>query len=54
MEAGWGPKVRLTGGGGSGDPKNFVRPRAYAVDFYLNRQLAAQLKLLPVEGGGAS
>ena len=50
LEEGWGPTVRL-GGGGSGGGFPFSLPGAYAADLYLNDVLAAELTLLPVEGG---
>ncbi|MEI3363528.1 MAG: hypothetical protein V8R75_13855 [Oscillospiraceae bacterium] len=50
LEEGWGPTVRL-GGGGSGGGFPFSLPGAYAADLYLNDALAAELTLLPVEGG---
>jgi len=51
LESGWGPAVCVCGGGSSADPENFIRPEAFAADLYLNREKAAELTLLPVEGG---
>ena len=39
------------GGGGQGIGDLGPMPAAYAADLYLNRELAAELTLLPVEGG---
>lgn len=54
LEVGWGPEVWLSGGGSSGDPEHFTMPEAYAADLYINGEKAAELTLLPTEGGAAS
>lgn len=53
LENGWDDWIFLTGGGDSlagSDLEIYGLPRAYAVDLYLNGELAAELTLLP-EGG---
>ena len=53
LEPGWDDWIFLIGGGGGFAGKNldpYGLPRAYAVDLYLNSELAAELTLLP-EGG---
>lgn len=47
----WESPVFLGGGGSSVGEDPFARPSAYAVDFYANGEKAAELTLLPVEGG---
>ncbi|MGN0967692.1 MAG: M56 family metallopeptidase [Oscillospiraceae bacterium] len=55
LEEGWGPEVFLSGGGSyGGDPEYFIMPEAFAADLYINVEKAAELTLLPVEGGPAS
>lgn len=51
LEEDWGPEIWLFGGGSSGTPERFIRPEAFAADFYINGQKTAELTLLPVEGG---
>ena len=46
----WRDPIFLSGGGASAR-EEFEHPGSYAVNFYLNGQLAAELTLLPVEGG---
>ena len=53
LEDGWDDWIFLSGGGGNfagNGPETYSLPRAYAVDLYLNGELAAELTLLP-EGG---
>lgn len=50
----WGPEIWLGGGGSSGLSEDFTRPEAYAADLYLNGEKAAELTLLPAEGGRTS
>ena len=53
LEDGWDDWILLSAGGGSlagSDLEPYGLPRAYAVDLYLNGELAAELTLLP-EGG---
>ena len=50
LEGDWKDTLFLTGGGGSGQDA-FARPEGYLVQLYLNKKLAAELTLLPVEGG---
>ena len=55
LEEDWGPEVSLSGGGFyGGDPEDLILPEAYAADLYLNGEKAAELTLLPTEGGAAS
>ena len=49
LEKNWESPIFLSGGGASGGGH---LPDSYAVDLYLNGDLAAQLTLLPVEGDG--
>ncbi len=54
LEHGWDDWIFLSGGGGclSGDELGtYGLPSAYAVDLYLNGEFAAELTLLPEEGG---
>lgn len=54
LEKGWGPAVSLGGGESSDafDPDTgFELPAGFAADLYLNGEKAAELTLLPVEGG---
>lgn len=54
LEKGWGPAVSLGGSEGSDafDPDTgFELPAGFAADLYLNGEKAAELTLLPVEGG---
>ncbi len=54
MEPGWGPVIDMGGGGGGGDVdgnESFLLPASFAADLYINHELAAQLTLLPEEGG---
>ena len=50
LDPGWDSPVFLSGGGTSADGMP-EPPACYAVNLYLNGQLAAELTLLPVEGG---
>ena len=50
LEKDWESPIFLSGGGASGGGH---LPDSYAVDLYLNGDLAARLTLLPVEGDGA-
>lgn len=50
LEEDWASPIFLSGGGGSAR-EGFEHPGSYAVDLYLNGQLAAELTLLPAEGG---
>ena len=55
LEDGWEDWIFLSGAGSSlagSDLEMYGLPRAYAVDLYLNGELAAELTLLPTEGGG--
>ena len=55
LEEGWDPDVLLSGGGSyGGDPEHFIMPEAFAADLYINGEKAAELTLLPTEGGAAS
>ena len=51
LEPGWDSPVFLSGGGTGAGGVVPELPKGYAVNFYLNGQLAAELTLLPVEGG---
>lgn len=52
VTADWDGTLSTVGGGGQ-DPEDFTLPAGYAMDLYLNGQLAEQLTLLPQEGGEA-
>ena len=51
LRVNWESPVFLGGGGSSVGEDPFAHPSAYAVDFYVNGERAAELTLLPVEGG---
>ena len=54
LEGDWGPTVHMGGNGSSDvyDPDtSFDLPLCYAADLYINGEKAAELTLLPVEGG---
>lgn len=54
LEDGWEDRVFLSGGGGGvdwGADGAYLAPAAYRAELYLNGELAAELTLLPVEGG---
>lgn len=54
LERDWGPAVSVGGNEGSDafDPEtSFDLPAGFAADLYINREKAAELTLLPVEGG---
>lgn len=48
LEGDWSNEISL-GGGGESCTEPFPLPEAYALDFYINGELAAELTLLPVE-----
>ena len=50
LKGDWDDHLSL-GGGGSGEYGGASLPDYYAADLYLNGELAAELTLLPVEGG---
>ncbi len=50
LQGDWDREFFITGGGGA--PDGLEPPEKFAVNLYLNRELAAELTLLPVEGGG--
>nr|WP_326184964.1 M56 family metallopeptidase [uncultured Oscillibacter sp.] len=51
----WDPVISISAGGGSADrydrDSSFDLPPCYAADLYINGEKAAELTLLPVEGG---
>ena len=53
LEDGWGPVEYMNGSGSSGSPDdmNAVLPDGFAVDLYINSEKAAELDLIPQEGG---
>lgn len=54
LDDGWEDRVFLSGGGGGvdwGADGAHLAPAAYRAGLYLNGELAAELTLLPVEGG---
>ena len=53
LPLGWESPIFLGGGGSGGQGIGDLppRPASYAADLYLNGELAAELTLLPAEGG---